>query len=125
MRLLLVLALVLPSVAFSQGGGKKGPPPIPKNLKVLNGMSPEQVIQVMRATEHALGVECAYCHKGEDFADDSNPKKAIALMMFTMTKEVNAKFTDNKEHVTCYTCHRGAVEPLTAPPPAEDSGAKR
>jgi hypothetical protein len=35
-----------------------------------------------------------------------------------MVQDVNAKFPDAKEHVTCYTCHRGAQEPLTAPPPA-------
>jgi hypothetical protein len=37
-------------------------------------------------------------------------------MMFGMVKDINAKFTDGKAHVTCYTCHRGQTMPLMAPP---------
>jgi hypothetical protein len=36
--------------------------------------------------------------------------------MFAMVKDLNGKFPDGKAHVTCYTCHRGAEMPLTAPP---------
>jgi hypothetical protein len=39
--------------------------------------------------------------------------------MITMMREINAKFPDGKEHVTCYTCHRGAEMPLTAAPAAQ------
>ena len=38
--------------------------------------------------------------------------------MITMAREVNAKFTDGKQHVSCYTCHRGESEPKMAPPAA-------
>ncbi len=31
--------------------------------------------------------------------------------MIVLTQDVNAKFPDGKQHVTCYTCHRGAHEP--------------
>src|ERR1700680_2859739 len=125
MRLSLVLALLLPLCALAQEGKKKGPPPEPKNLKVLPAtMGGAQVIQVMRNFNAALKVECVYCHVQGDFASDDNPKKETARMMITMGREVNAKFTDGKPHVTCYTCHRGAIEPPTAPP-AEDTGAKQ
>jgi hypothetical protein len=60
-----------------------------------------------------------------DFASDENPKKETARMMLTLARDVNAKFTDGKQHVTCYTCHRGATEPATAPPPAADGAAKQ
>lgn len=79
-------------------------------------MSGAQVIQVMRAMNAGLGVQCTYCHVEGNFASDDNPKKETARMMLTMAREVNAKFNDGKQHVTCYTCHRGAVEPATAPP---------
>jgi hypothetical protein len=37
--------------------------------------------------------------------------------MIEMTRAANASFTNqSREHVTCYTCHRGAEHPLTAPP---------
>ena len=32
-----------------------------------------------------------------------------------MVNDINAKFPDGKTHVTCFTCHRGATTPLTAP----------
>ena len=59
---------------------------------------------------------CSYCHVQGDFASDDNPKKDMARMMISMVKDINAKFPDGKMHVTCFTCHRGAEEPLTAPP---------
>jgi hypothetical protein len=33
-------------------------------------------------------------------------------------QDINAKFPDGQEHVSCYTCHRGANMPLTEPAPA-------
>jgi hypothetical protein len=73
----------------------------------------------MRAFAGALGVMCSYCHVQGDFASDDNPKKDIARMMISMAKDINAKFPDGKRHVSCYTCHRGAEEPLLAPPAAQ------
>ena len=124
MRLTLILALLLPFCALAQEG-KKGPPPEPKNLKVLpSTMGGAQVIQVMRNINAALGTQCTYCHAQGDFASDDNPKKETARMMMTMAREINAKFPDGKQHVTCYTCHRGATEPATAAP-APEGGAKQ
>lgn len=123
MRYLLTVTLLSCICAFGQEGGrgpgKYGPPPEPKNLKVLTGMSGAQVIQVMRGINAGLGVECTYCHVQGNFASDDKPQKETARMMLTMAHEINAKFTDGKQHVTCYTCHRGATEPATAPPPKE------
>jgi hypothetical protein len=39
----------------------------------------------------------------------------MARKMIVMTREINAKFPDGKEHVTCFTCHRGSEHPKTAP----------
>jgi len=69
----------------------------------------------MRKATQGLGVRCDACHVQGDFSSDENPKKATARRMFEMTRDINAKFPDGKEHVTCYTCHRGTAEPLTAP----------
>ena len=62
---------------------------------------------------------CSYCHVQGDFASDDNPKKNIARAMIRMATEINAKFPDGKAHVSCYTCHRGAEEPIMAPPAAQ------
>ncbi len=88
-------------------------PPAPKNLKILK---PEEVRATMGAFRVGLGVMCTHCHVPGDNASDENPKKVVARTMLAMTREINAGFPDTtKEHVTCYTCHRGAVAPLTAP----------
>ena len=119
MRLLLAtLLLLLPVFVWAQEG-KKGPPPEPKNLKILKGETGEQVIMTMRAFRAALGVQCTFCHVQGDFASDDNPKKETARNMLLMAREINSKFPDGKRHVTCYTCHRGQTEPATEPPPAQ------
>jgi Photosynthetic reaction centre cytochrome C subunit len=97
--------------------GKKGPPPAPKNLQVLT--VDELHSGVMRKYAAALGGNCQMCHVQGDNASDENPHKVIARKMITMTKEINAKFPDGKEHVTCWTCHRGTHEPATAPEAAK------
>jgi hypothetical protein len=100
-----------------QQGAKKGPPPPPKNLQVLT--VDELHSGVMRKYAAALGGNCQMCHMQGDNASDENPHKLVARTMIKMTKEINAKFPDGKEHVTCYTCHRGSHEPLMAPPAAD------
>ncbi|MGO4884706.1 MAG: c-type cytochrome [Bryobacteraceae bacterium] len=103
-------------------GAPGGPPPggrmremgPPKNLKIL---PPEHLMERMRAFREALGVRCDFCHVQGDFASDEKPHKEIARKMILMTREINTKFPGGGEkmHVTCYTCHRGAEEPATAP----------
>ena len=115
MRLLFPLAVLLfLFAAMAQDAPKKAPQP-PKNLKLLQ---PTDIRPMMAAFRVALGVQCTYCHVQGDFASDDNPKKEIGRHMIVMMREINAKFQDGKEHVTCFTCHRGAEEPATAPPPA-------
>ena len=124
MRLLVSIALLLSVCAWSQDAAKKGPPPEPKNLKVLTGETGEQVITAMRAFRVALGVQCTHCHVQGNFASDDNPKKEIARQMILMTREIGKHFPqDGKRHVGCYTCHRGAVTPLVAPPASDAAPA--
>ena len=120
MRFLLALLFVVPLCAqeppaVSAAPKKQAPPP--KNLKVLK-VPPTDIRATMQSYRAALGVQCDFCHVKGDFASDENPKKIVARMMILLAQDVNAKFPDSKEHVTCYTCHRGAQEPLTAAPPA-------
>jgi hypothetical protein len=102
--------------------GKKGPPPAPKNLQVLT--VDELHSGIMRKFTIALGGNCQMCHVQGDNASDDNPHKVIARSMIKMTRDINAKFPDGKEHVTCYTCHRGTHEPAMAPPPVEPKPAQ-
>ena len=83
-----------------------------KNLKILK---PDEVMPAMRTFTVGLGVRCDYCHVQGDRASDANPHKVVARRMIGMTRQANATFPDGKEHVTCYTCHRGAEEPKSSP----------
>jgi hypothetical protein len=119
MRFLLTLLVAIPLFAQEPPAGaerkKGGPPPAPKNLKILK---PEEIRPLMGAFRVALGVKCTGCHVEGDFASDAKPEKDTARMMIAMTREINAKFPDGKNHVTCFTCHRGDEHPKTAPEPA-------
>lgn len=107
----------------AQGGGQAGAPP--QNLQVLpKEMTRAEVTALMRTFTLALGVQCTHCHVGtpqERFKDDL-PTKATARKMLKMVMAINVDPMGVKpgepNKVTCYSCHRGALKPLTAPPPA-------
>jgi Photosynthetic reaction centre cytochrome C subunit len=117
--LMLAASSLVAFVMFAQGppggrgkGGKGGPP---KNLKVLD---PSNFMDTMRTFVPALGLAdkggCNFCHE-QDRSSDAKPEKVTARMMISMVKDINSKFPDGKDHVTCFTCHRGSTEPLMAP----------
>jgi hypothetical protein len=118
MRILISLFIAIPLLAQDTpppAPPKGGARPAPKNLKLLK---PEEIRPMMGAFRVAIGGQCTSCHVEGDFASDEKPEKETARMMITMTREINAKFTDGKTHVTCFTCHRGSEHPKTAPDPA-------
>jgi len=116
-----------------QGGpppAGRGQAPAPTNLQVLpKEWTTQQVTTMMRTFTAALGVMCDHCHVGgpQDRAKDDKPEKATARKMLQMVAAINEQLKDvgtppepgapPTPKVTCYTCHRGAVKPLTAPPP--------
>lgn len=109
------------SAQGGQGGGQAAPL---QNLQVLpKDMARADVTALMRTFTAALGVQCTHCHVGtpqERFKDDL-PTKATARKMLKMSMALNADTLGVKpgepNKVTCYTCHRGVLKPLTAPPP--------
>ena len=108
-----------------QGQGRGGP--APTNLQVLpKDMTNQQVVTLMRTFTQGLGVMCDHCHVGTqaDRAKDDKPEKATGRKMIKMMMAINDDFLKDvgeapepgKTKVTCYTCHRGALKPLTVPP---------
>jgi len=102
------------------------------NLQVLpKDIPPPQLVATMKSFAQGLGVRCEHCHVGEgndlskfDFAADTKPTKATARKMIRMATALNAQVTEivppaadaaGAARVTCFTCHRGAAKPLTAP----------
>jgi hypothetical protein len=111
-----------------RAGGQAG---APQNIQVLpKDWTRQQVQAYMRTVAAALGVECTHCHVGtmaERFKDD-NPKKGIARKMMAMQNAINNEHLKGvgeapaagAAKVTCFTCHRGALKPLNAPPGGGD-----
>lgn len=100
------------------GGGKGGKGGPPKNLKVLPADTPN-IGGLMRVYMASVGaMDCYFCHEAAPAGKeaDGNPRKLKARMMIQMVMNINKEFGDGKEHVTCYTCHRGANMPLTVAP---------
>jgi hypothetical protein len=103
-----------------RGGGRP-----PQNLQVLpKDMTGQQVQMFMRTFTAALGVECTHCHV-QDRSSDEKPTKVTARKMLQMVAAINGDLLKGigeppaagTQKVTCFTCHRGALKPLTAPPP--------
>ena len=93
-----------------------------ENLQVLPKDTPRMdLVNTMKDLTFALGTRCWYCHDGEgddlstfDFASDAKPAKTVARSMMQMVHEINSQYISKLEtthKVTCYTCHRGKVEP--------------
>ena len=106
------------------------PPAKFTNLRVLpKDIAPAQLVATMKSFTQAMGVRCEKCHVGEgndltkfDFAADTKPEKVTARRMIQMTTILNSQVADIGEaakpgvqKITCFTCHRGAAKPLTAP----------
>jgi len=86
-----------------------------KNIQVLKGIPAEQLIPTMQFIAASLGVECEYCHvEHANEKDDKKPKRT-AREMITMMMAINKNNFDGHREVTCYTCHRGAANPVGTP----------
>jgi hypothetical protein len=99
----------------AKGGGKGGGKGGPKNVQVIN---PATLPETMQSFVEALGTldqgACAFCHV-QDRSSDEKPQKVIARRMIFMVRAINSQFPDGKQHVTCWTCHRGSTMPPATP----------
>ena len=111
----------------AQGQGRQGGGAPLQNIQVLpKDTTRQQITGIMRGFTAALGVMCDHCHVGtmQERSKDDNPKKAIARKMIQMTAAINGEHLkgvgdpapDGAAKITCYSCHRGALKPLTAAP---------
>ncbi|HEY3052629.1 MAG TPA: c-type cytochrome [Thermoanaerobaculia bacterium] len=92
----------------------------PKNVQVLKGLTPGQLIRTMQFIAASLGVNCDFCHvikspTDRDFASDDKEEKRTAREMMHLVIDTNAKFFHERPMVSCVTCHRGSTEPLSVP----------
>ena len=80
-----------------------------KNIKVLTTLSDADIAREMQAWTKALGERCTFCHEGNDYASEANPKKETARKMAQMVMAINKTYLDGK--ASCVLCHRGASTP--------------
>jgi photosynthetic reaction center cytochrome c subunit len=86
-----------------------------KNIQAFKGLPADQVIPAMQFISASLGVECEYCHVHGAFEKDDKKPKQTARKMIQMMFAVNKANFDGKREVTCYSCHRGAADPVGTP----------
>src|SRR3984893_6735230 len=90
-----------------------------KNIKVLKGVPADLVFPSMQFITASLGVECEYCHvrgdKGLEFEKDDKKTKVTARKMMEMMFAINKENFEGHRDVTCYSCHRGAADPVSTP----------
>jgi photosynthetic reaction center cytochrome c subunit len=118
-------------IEFSRGQmpepvSQQAPPPLPsaqdngqaqayKNVKVLTGVSPAEFIRLQQAITQWVAPRqgCSFCHQGNDYASDANPRKQAARLMLGMVRHINADWATHVQPagVTCFTCHRGQPVP--------------
>src|SRR5690349_17016550 len=82
-----------------------------KNVQVLKGIPLDDFIGTMGVMCAALGFDCSDCHEGAgtervNWAAET-PKKLIARRMVTMMATINKDNFNNRQMVTCWSCHHG------------------
>lgn len=86
-----------------------------KNIKVLNDMPADQLGKVMNIFAASLGVNCDFCHYGEDFEKDGKKEKETAREMIKMTFALNKDHFKGRPEISCNTCHGGREHPQGLP----------
>ncbi len=86
-----------------------------QNIQVLQGIPSSQFIPAMRFISSSLGVQCDFCHVEGHFEADNKKPKQIAREMMQMTFTLNKDNFAGHREITCYSCHRGAANPVVTP----------
>jgi photosynthetic reaction center cytochrome c subunit len=86
-----------------------------KNIQVLKGVPADQLIPAMQFITASLGVECEFCHVQGAFEKDDKKPKETARKMMAMMFAINKDNFEGHREVTCYSCHRGSIDPVGTP----------
>ena len=88
-----------------------------KNVQALKGIGVDDFMLTMGIMSAAVGSDCVGCHPSAgttqvDWALDT-PRKRAARRMVQMVQAINRDNFNNRQVVTCWTCHRGRDRPAT------------
>ena len=99
-----------------------------KNVQVLGNVDQAEFMRLQEAITRWVSPKqgCGFCHAGNDFASDAKPQKIAARLMLSMTRTINADWSNHvaPAGVTCYTCHRGQPIPAETWFPQEPKPVK-
>ena len=125
--------IMAPKKFYNRGNSLGNPPPAQVPGVSLKLLPVETHVHgadsLMGEFRDALSVDCNYCHGGGKPQEyDLNPRKDIARKMIMLVRQINAQFSGTgvfpvgEQKVTCWTCHRGDVNPVSLankayPPP--------
>lgn len=105
--------------ADQKTGDQKTAEQVFKNITALKGIPADELMPTMQFMAASLGVQCTFCHvQGKMDADDKGPKRT-ARQMIAMTMAINKDSFRGRVQVSCYSCHRGAEQPVGIPPVQE------
>lgn len=104
-----VLPEPIAAVPVVEGGPKARD--IYQNVQVLGDLSIAEFARTMTSITEWVSPEqgCAYCHAGNNFAEDNLYTKVVSRRMMEMTLAINNQWSAHvgDTGVTCLTCHRG------------------
>jgi photosynthetic reaction center cytochrome c subunit len=90
-----------------------------KNIQALKGTPANEIVPSMQFIANSLGVECDFCHVRGAFEKDDKKPKQTARQMIQMQMAINRDNFKGEREVTCFSCHRGAQDPVGVPIIAE------
>jgi photosynthetic reaction center cytochrome c subunit len=86
-----------------------------KNIQVLKDLPADQLVPSMQFITVSLGVDCEACHVEGAREKDDKQMKLVARKMMQMQMDINKNSFNANRQVTCFTCHRGAEQPVPVP----------
>ena len=91
-----------------------------KNIQVLKGVPIDTFFEAMGLFASSMGGDCTYCHSKKAVFDrdafaEATPRIQRARQMIVMMNTINKTYFAGQTKVTCFTCHRAAYSPETAP----------
>ena len=92
-----------------------------KNIQVLKGVPADEIVPAMQFISNSLGVQCEFCHVRGAFEKDDKKPKQVARKMIQMQMAIDRDNFKGEQAVTCFSCHRGAENPVAIPVIAEEA----
>jgi photosynthetic reaction center cytochrome c subunit len=88
------------------------------NIQTFTGVPAGRFPTVMKLFTVSLGVTCTHCHVAGDWKSDAKTPKQTARVMMRMVRSTKPEYFDQASAgISCWTCHRGSLNPERNAPP--------